>query len=160
MGNITTSKPYQPMDSNNNVLTDWYVCTSLNEDSSIPDIDDKIVVISTSGYSTVDLNSSSIREQMDVESHAHTVETYTANIYTVGTDNNTYSTNHNISIGYTEEEKIYQYGSSSTLSFLPTQHYHGVDTTSYTMNNTITTTDLSNQIFKYINLYSIIYLPS
>jgi hypothetical protein len=159
-GNITSSYPYQPIDSNNDILTDWYVCSSLNQsvDSSIPDIDNKIAVISTTGYETIDLSSTSIREAIDVESHTHT-STISTSISSLGSNNIIYNPLETIIIGNTTLENIYELGTSISYNVF-NQHSHSTSISRYTFNEKVYTNDLSNNIFKYINLYFIIYLPS
>lgn len=160
-GNITTEFPYQPVDSNGDTISNWYVCSELNSNLQnyvIPVVDNKIVVISTSGYSIVDLSSTTIRDPIDFISHNHSISSTTTTILTQGTDNNVYSTNSSITIGDTTIEPLYSSIGSDSFSILQ-QHSHSVDSTTYTFDQTLTTPELSNNIFKYINLYAIIYLP-
>lgn len=160
-GNITTSYPYQPIDSSNNILENWYICSSLNNNSSIPDMDNNIVVISVSGYTTINNNSTTIREAIDIESHTHSINSVTSSISTVGTDDITYYTNKTVSINNATLTSLYNKVTSpvSTTEYFMTSHNHNIDITSYNFDKTITTPSLSDSIFKYINLYYIIYLP-
>jgi len=163
IGNITTTVPYQPIDSNGTTLTSWYICCEENENynsKSIPNINNNIIIISNSGYSTVNSLSTSIRDPIDIETHDHNISSSTTSISTLGTDSNTYSPNYNISLNNAGIDSMYN-TSSATLyeTMLTKKHSHQLDYTTYTFDQTVTTSDLSDNIFNYINLYSIIYLP-
>lgn len=163
-GSITlNSSYYRPCDSSGNVYSNWYVCCASNNllNSNIPSFDDRIAVVLTSGSSSSS-DSSSIRDMISVGSHTHTLDvSYVDSTIKTTYNNTTYTTLSSVSVDTYSSILTGDAAGINTIWGIESNHTHTVNYEYSNLNETITTTDtFSNPIFKYINLYYIIYLPS
>lgn len=158
---ILNGSYYQPCDSSNNVYTNWYVCSSSNNSINpyIPSFDDRIAVILTSGSLSIN-NGTSIRETINIGSHTHDITTVNSSIST--TYNNTeYNTWNNVILNDHMVSVNSYYDLFSSKYTVTKNHTHSLNYTYSNLDTQINTTDTYNDsIFKYVNLYYIIYLPS
>jgi hypothetical protein len=161
---ILNGSYYQPCDSSNNVYSNWYVCCNTNNsiNSNIPSFDDRIAVILTSGSSSIN-NGTSIRETINIGSHTHDTSTPLIESSISTTFNNTqYNTFNNVVLNdYVVGITCSYVTSTLPINSISNNHTHTLNYTYSNLDTQINTTETySDPIFKYINLYYIIYLPN
>lgn len=158
---ILNGSYYQPCDSSNNVYSNWYICCSSNYsiNSLIPSFDDRISVILTSGSSSIN-NGTSIRETINIGSHTHDSLTSQSDISTTYNDTQ-YQTFNNVTLDDYLVSVNCLYVGNAGAYVITKNHTHTLNYTYSNLDTQVTTTDTySDPIFKYINLYYIIYLPN
>lgn len=163
-GSVNGITPNQPIDSNGNIYTNWYVCNGISPISgkTIPNFENKIAVVctSTSQLDTVLSNTTTIRDPLPISSHIHSNSTNPIPIVITSSTGTTYDPIIDISVAYLTDLTIQCTTTTSSTVMIPLEHTHDISYSTYTYSNTTSTNNISDTIFKYINLYYIIYLPS
>jgi hypothetical protein len=162
---ILNGSYYQPCDSSNNIYTNWYVCCSSNNSINqyIPSFDNRIAVILTSGSSIIN-NGQSIREEIQIGSHTHDTTSPIEGDLSITYNNTQYQAFKNVTLDehLVSVNCLYTYTDYGAY-VITKNHTHTLNYTYSSINiNTLRNTSETyyDSIFKYINLYYIIYLPN